>query len=80
MDEKQKDTSKKDLQNLISEIKSLEDDLEEYKKGIQKIKNAPCDKSAAVVGPQHEELVAELEDIAKKLEELPQKWAEGIKD
>ncbi len=66
--------SNKDLQNLISEIRSLEDDLEEYKKGIQKIKDAPCDKDADVVGAQHEELVAELEDIANKLEELPKKW------
>ena len=70
--------SNKDLQNLISEIKSLEDDLEEYKKGIQKIKGAPCDKDADVVGFQHEELVAELEDIANKLEELPKKWEKDL--
>ena len=70
--------SKKDLQNLISEIRSLENDLEEYKKGIQKIKDAPCDKEADVVGSQHEELVAELEDIANKLEELPKKWEEEL--
>ena len=70
-------TSKKDLQNLISEIKSLENDLEEYKKEIQKIKDAPHNKEADVVGSQHEELVAELEDIANKLEELPKKW-EGL--
>ena len=73
-------SSKKDLQNLISEIKSLEEDLEGYKKGIQKIKDAPCDKSADVVGAQHEELVAELEDIANKLEDLPKKWEKEIKD
>ena len=72
--------SKPSLQNLISEIKSLENDLEEYKKGIQKIKDAPRDKDADVVGPQHEELVAELEDIANKLEELPKKWEKEIKD
>ena len=70
--------SKKDLQNLISEIRSLEEDLEEYKKGIQKIKDAPCDKEADVVGSQHEELIAELEDIANKLEELPKKWEKNL--
>ena len=75
MNNKEKNNaSNKDLQHLISEIRSLEDDLEEYKKGIQKIKDAPCDKDADVVGAQHEELVAELEDIANKLEELPKKW------
>ena len=77
MTHKKNTASKTDLQNLISEIRSLEDDLEEYKKGIQKIKDAPCDKDADVVGAQHEELVAELEDIANKLEELPKKW-EGL--
>ena len=66
--------SKTEIQNLISEIRSLEGDLEKYKKDIQKIKDAPIDKDADVVGPQHEELVAELEDIANKLEELPKKW------
>ena len=81
MDNKEKNvTSKKDLQNLIYEIRSLENDLEEYKKHIQKIKEAPCDKEADVVGSQHEELLAELEDIANKLEELPKKWEEKIKD
>ena len=80
MTKQKKTASKKDLQNLISEIRSLENDLEEYKKGIQKIKEAPCDKNADVVGSQHKELVAELEDIAKQLEELPKKWGEKIKD
>ena len=70
--------SKTGLQNLISEIRSLESDLEEYKKGIQKIKDAPYDKDADVVGSQHEELVAELEDIANKLEGLPKKWEKDL--
>ena len=68
----------KDLKNLVSEIKSLEKDLEEYKKGIQKIKDAPLDKDADVVGPQHKELITELEDISKKLEALPNKWGEEL--
>ncbi|MCK5592441.1 MAG: hypothetical protein KAI72_10845 [Candidatus Pacebacteria bacterium] len=72
--------SKIEIQNLISEIRSLESDLEEYKKHIQKIKDAPYDKDADVVGAQHEELVAELEDIANKLEELPKKWEKETKD
>ena len=73
---KQNDNSKKDLKNIISEVKSLGDDLEEYKKGIQKIKDAPYEKQgdSETIGSQHEELVAELEEIANKLEELPKKW------
>ena len=78
MTNQKNDFTKPPLQNLISEIRSLEDDLEEYKKGIQKIKDAPHDKDANVVGSQHEELVAELEDIANKLEELPKKWEKEL--
>ena len=78
MTNQKNDSSKIDLQSLISEIRSLENDLEEYKKDIQKIKDAPYDKDADVVGAQHEELVAELEDIANKLEELPKKWGKKL--
>lgn len=78
MTNQKNDGSKTEIQNIISEIKSLENDLGEFKKSVQKIKNAPNDKEADVVGSQHEELVTELEEIAKILEELPQKWEKGL--
>ena len=67
-----------EIEKLICEFNSLKKDLETYKKSIQKIKNAPKDKNAIVVGPQQKELVTELENIAKKLKELPQKWKKEI--
>jgi hypothetical protein len=68
------------IQPIISEIKSLEHDLGEFKASIQKIKDAPKDKDAHVVGHEHAELIAELEDIATKLEELPEKWGAKAQD
>jgi len=78
MTNQKNDSSKTEIQNIISEIKSLENDLEEFKKSVQKIKDAPRDKEADVVGPQHEEIVTELEEIAKILEGLPKKWEKEL--
>ncbi|MCK5027299.1 MAG: hypothetical protein KAS07_02690 [Candidatus Pacebacteria bacterium] len=71
-----KKENSKEMQKLISEITSLEDDLKEFRKSIKKVKDAPYKKQgeSEVVGTQHEELVTELEDIANRLEELPKKW------
>lgn len=63
-----------DIAHIAAEIRSLESDLGTFRKGIQKIKNAPHEKGAHIVGNQHAEFVAELEEIARQLEELPRKW------
>ncbi len=72
---KEKESSE-ELQNLISEISSLENDLKDFRNSIRRIQYAPHEKpgESEIIGTQHGELITELEDIANKLEELPKKW------
>ena len=75
-------TSSDEVQKIISEISSLEDDLKEFRNSIRRIQYAPHEKpgESEIVGTQHEELVKELEDIANKIEELPKKWESKEKE
>ena len=63
-----------DIDQIISEIQSLKNDVSEFRSTIQKMKEAPHEKNAETVGSQHNELITELEDIANTLENLPEKW------
>jgi ElaB/YqjD/DUF883 family membrane-anchored ribosome-binding protein len=75
MDMPKKDSDK--IDDIISEIKSLHADLDEFRKGIDKIERAPKEKEASEVDQTHAELVNDLKKIADTIEELPTKWSSG---
>ncbi|MCK5095792.1 MAG: hypothetical protein KAR24_00360 [Candidatus Pacebacteria bacterium] len=79
MSKKKKDNT--NIEHIVSEIQSLHANLDEFRKGIEKIENYPKEKDAEAVGYHHENLVLDLKQIADKIEKLPEKWEkENTKD
>lgn len=60
-----------DRENILKEIKELENDLSDYNKSLTDYYAIP-DK--AEVGEDYHEMIKALEDVAKTIEELPKKY------
>lgn len=66
--------NKENIDDIISEIESLHEDLERFNTGIKKIEDAPKEKDAEAVDVQHGEFIENLKEISETIEKLPKKW------